>query len=52
MRDGKIMYMGHRRWLEKDDPWRNLGDLFNGEAEHRGPPCKQSGAEIDELLKN
>src|SRR4051812_21459186 len=33
----KIMYMGHQRWLEKNDPWRNLGDLFSGETEHRGP---------------
>ena len=49
---GKIVYMGHRRWLEQDDPWRNRGDLFNGHAEHRGPPRKRSGAEIDELLKN
>ena len=48
----KIMYMGHQRWLEQDDPWRNRGDLFNGHAEHRGPPRKRSGAEIDELLKN
>jgi len=48
----KIVYMGHRRWLEKNDPWRNRGDLFNGETEHRGPPRKRSGAEIDELLKN
>ena len=48
----KIVYMGHRRWLEKDDPWRKRGDLFNGKAEHRGPPCKRSGAEIYELLKN
>ena len=28
------------------------GDLFNGHAEHRGPPCKRSGAKIGELLKN
>ena len=48
----KMMYMGHRRWLEKDDPWRKRGDLFNGKAEHRGPPRKRSGAEIYELLKN
>ena len=48
----KIVYMGHRRWIEPDDPWRNRGDLFNGHAEHRGPPRKRSGAEIGELLKN
>ena len=49
---GKIVYMGHRRWLEQDDPWRNRGDLFNGHAEHRGPPRKRSDAEINEVLKN
>ena len=49
---GQNVYMGHRRWLEKDDPWRNRGDLFNGEAKHRGPPRKRSGARIDELLEN
>ena len=49
---GKTVYMGHRRWLEKDDPWRNRGDLFKGAAEDRGPARKQSGAKIYELLKN
>jgi hypothetical protein len=48
----KTVNTGHRRWLEKDDPWRNRGDLFNGKVEHRGPPHKRSGIEIDELLKN
>ena len=48
---GKIMYMGHHRCLEKDDPWRKHGDLFNGFAEDRGPPCKRSSAKINELLK-
>ena len=48
----KIVYMWHRRWIKQDDLWRNRGDLFNGHAEHRGPPRKQSGAKIDELLKN
>ena len=38
----KIVYLGHRRWLEKDDPWRKRG----------GPPRKRSGAEIYKLLKN
>ena len=48
----KIVYMGHRRWLEQDAPWRKRGDLFNGLAEHRGPPRKRSGAKIDELWRN
>ena len=51
-RSSKTVYMGHRRWLEKDDPWRRRGELFNGENEARRPPRKRSGVEIDTLLKN
>ncbi|MCY5088433.1 hypothetical protein OV015_25845, partial [Salmonella enterica subsp. enterica serovar 1,4,[5],12:i:-] len=47
----KIVYMGHRRWLHKIDPWRKHGDLFDGTNEPRGPPRKKSGEEIDTLLK-
>ena len=46
----KTVYMGHRRWLEPDDPWRMCGYLFNGEVEKRGPPRKRSGTEIKMLL--
>ena len=56
LKDGgssKIIYMGHRRWLKKDDPWRKRGDLFNGEVDHLGPTRKRSDTEIGEsLLKN
>ena len=48
----KTVYMGHRRWLEPDDPSRKRGDLFNGEVEKRGPPRKRSGTEINTLLSN
>src|SRR5664279_3217142 len=48
----KTVYIGHRRWLPKNDPWRRRGDLFNGEDEPRGPPCKRSGEEIKMLLDN
>ncbi|KAK1606060.1 hypothetical protein QYE76_029733 [Lolium multiflorum] len=47
----KTVYMGHRRWLHKTDPWRKRGDLFDGTNEPRGPPRKKSGEEIDTLLK-
>ncbi|KAK1684215.1 hypothetical protein QYE76_045063 [Lolium multiflorum] len=47
----KTVYMGHRRWLQKTDPWRKRGDLFDGTNEPRGPPRKKSGEEIDTLLK-
>ena len=48
----KIVFMGHRRWLRDDDPWRKCKDLFDGETEPRKRPCTRSGEEIDELLKN
>ncbi|KAK1679748.1 hypothetical protein QYE76_040596 [Lolium multiflorum] len=48
---GFNVYMGHRRWLQKTDPWRKRGDLFDGTNEPRGPPRKKSGEEIDTLLK-
>jgi hypothetical protein len=44
--------MGHRRWLGKDDPWRNCKELFDGEVELQRPPCMRSDKEIDEMLKN
>ncbi|KAK1646310.1 hypothetical protein QYE76_064115 [Lolium multiflorum] len=47
----KTVYMGHQRWLQKTDPWRKRGDLFDGTNEPRGPPRKKSGEEIDTLLK-
>ena len=48
----KTVYIGHRRWLPKNDVWRRRGDLFNGENELRDPPLKRSGTEIHTLLKN
>jgi hypothetical protein len=48
----KTMFIGHRRWLRKDNPWRKHKDLFNGKIELRGQPCLRSGDEIDELLTN
>ena len=48
----KTMFIGHRRWLDKDDEWRSHRDLFDNTDETRGPPRKWSGSEIHELLKN
>src|SRR3954468_2937573 len=42
--------MGHRRWLEPDDPWKKHGYLLNGEVDKRGPPRKRSGTKIKMLL--
>ena len=48
----KTVFMGHRRWLDKDDEWRSRGDVFDNTDEARGPPRKRSGEEINEMLKN
>jgi hypothetical protein len=46
------VFIGHRRWLRKDDSWRRHKDLFNGKVELRGEPSLRSGDKIDELLTN
>jgi hypothetical protein len=46
----KTVFLGHRRWLRKDDSWRKHKDLFNDKLELRDAPCLRSGKEIDELL--
>jgi hypothetical protein len=49
----KTIYVGHQRWLaNKKDPWRRRGELFNGEDELRGPPCRRSGKEIQTFLND
>ncbi|KAK1632145.1 hypothetical protein QYE76_006460 [Lolium multiflorum] len=48
----KTVFMGHRRWLREDDPWRKRKDLFDGQDEPRRRPRTRSGEQIDELLKN
>ncbi|KAK1661237.1 hypothetical protein QYE76_049396 [Lolium multiflorum] len=46
------VFMGHRRWLRDEDPWRKRKDLFDGQDEPRRRPRTRSGEQIDELLKN
>ena len=48
----KTVFMAHRRWLGKNDPWRKRGDLFDGKSETRGIPERRSSEEVEELLKN
>jgi hypothetical protein len=48
----KIVFMGHQRWLGKDDPWGKRKKLFDGEVKIRRAPRTRSGAKIDEMLKN
>ena len=42
----KCVYMGHRRWLPSDHPYRTMPLAFNGEVEERGAPPILSGDEV------
>jgi hypothetical protein len=48
----KVMYMGHQRWLQEEDPWRQDTKLFDNTVEIRPPPCNQGGKEIKKMLEN
>jgi hypothetical protein len=43
--------MGHRRWLEQEDPWRKDKKKFDNTIETRVAPRKQGGKKINEMLK-
>ena len=45
----KIGYVGHRRFLEMDHPYRK-SRLFNGKVENREAPRKYTEAELAEKL--
>ena len=46
----KTCYMGHRRFLAKDHPWRFDKKFFNGDVELKGAPSPLSGVEVLEKL--
>jgi hypothetical protein len=48
----KIVYMGHRRWLLDNDPWRQEKRKFDNTIETRSRPRKRSGEEIHKLLNS
>ena len=43
---GKFCYMGHRRWLEANHPFRFQKDLFDGTIELGSAPILPSGSDI------
>ncbi|KAJ9539304.1 hypothetical protein OSB04_032037 [Centaurea solstitialis] len=45
----KIAFVGHRRFLDPDDPWRTSLE-FNGQHETRAPPRQFSNVEIKAQL--
>ncbi|KAI3786099.1 hypothetical protein L1987_45226 [Smallanthus sonchifolius] len=46
----KVVYVGHRRFLDAKHPWRTSLD-FNGEPETRAPPKQFSPADIEAQLE-
>ncbi|CAM8892483.1 unnamed protein product [Rhodiola kirilowii] len=48
---GRMVYQGHRRWLNRDHRWRQAADKFDGTVELRNPPPSFSDHEImDEIF--
>ncbi|GJT78566.1 hypothetical protein Tco_1045291 [Tanacetum coccineum] len=47
----KFCYMGHRRWLEENHPYRFQKDRFDGTIEVDGPPTIMSGSDILKQLR-
>ncbi|XP_010240303.1 uncharacterized protein LOC100844242 isoform X2 [Brachypodium distachyon] len=47
----KTCYLGHRRFLEPNHPFRSDAESFDGSTEFREPPIQPSGHEISEMTK-
>ena len=47
-----MSFMGHRRFLPTDHPFRKLKKVFNGKQEWNEPPTTLSGEEIFEMVEN
>lgn len=48
----KICYMGHRRFLDLNHPWRYDKQSFNGDIELRKSPDSLTGTDVLDLLSN
>ncbi|XP_039841093.1 uncharacterized protein LOC120700979 [Panicum virgatum] len=48
----KFAYMGHRRWLPKNHPYRSMDKQFNGTRETRNPPPHFSGKDVYRQVKD
>ena len=48
----KVVYMGHRRWLQRWHAVRKKGKHFNGQSDHRVKPKERTGDEIFDMVKD
>jgi hypothetical protein len=46
----KTVYMGHRRFLPRYHPYRNMRKNFNGHKDTAGPPAELTGTEVHNLV--
>nr|CAE02226.2 OSJNBb0015C06.4 [Oryza sativa Japonica Group] len=46
----KTVYMGHRRFLPRYYPYRNMRKNFNGHRDTAGPPTELTGTEVHNLV--
>nr|CAE04645.1 OSJNBa0061G20.1 [Oryza sativa Japonica Group]CAE05928.1 OSJNBa0034E24.22 [Oryza sativa Japonica Group] len=46
----KTVYMGHRRFLPRYHPYRNMRKNFNGHRDTAGPPAELTGIEVHNLV--
>nr|AAS01963.1 putative transposon protein [Oryza sativa Japonica Group] len=46
----KTVYMGHRRFLPRYHPYRNMRKNFNGHRDTAGPPAELTGTEVHNLV--
>jgi hypothetical protein len=48
----KTVYMGHRRFLDSNHPFRQKGELFDGQEETRGRPKPLTNQEVLNAVNN
>ena len=48
----KFAYMGHRRWLPRNHPYRSMDRQFDGIRETRNPPPHLSGKDVYRQVKD
>lgn len=47
---GKQVYLGHRRFLPRNHPYRRLRKSFNGDPDHRSAPRVLTGKQVHERV--
>ena len=50
--ENKICYIGHRKWLPRDHPFRFQSSLFDGTEEHGSAPSPMAGSDVFKRATN